>query len=84
MRKSVGAALLLFTLRVSTALAASSKDIQQPDPEMLKMMEFLREMEMVKRMELLREMHQVESSGDAAKVSAPQKSAPVKKKETVK
>jgi hypothetical protein len=82
MRRPIGAALLFVALEASTVLPAS-RDILQPDPEMLKMLEFLREMEMIKQMELLREMHQVESSGDAAKVSAPQKAAPVKKKETV-
>jgi hypothetical protein len=83
MRRSIGAALLFVALAAST-VSPASKEVQQPDPEMLKMLEFLREMEMVKQMELLREMHQLESAGDAAKVSAPQKSSPVKKKETVK
>jgi len=83
MRRSIGAALLFVALE-APAVSPASKDVQQPDPEMLKMLEFLREMEMVKQMEMFREMHQVESAGDAVKVSAPQKSAPVKKKETVK
>ncbi len=85
MRRSIGAAvLLLFVALEAPTVSPASKDVQQPDPEMLKMLEFLREMEMVKQMEMLREMHQVESAGDGVKVSAPPKSGPVKKKETVK
>ena len=83
MRVPAAAALLVVALSVSAAVAAT-KDSQQPDPEMLKMMEFLREMEMIKRMEMLQDMQQVESVGDPVEVSAPPKSAPAKKKETVK
>lgn len=83
MRVSAAAALLVVALSVSAA-AAATKDSLQPDPEMLKMMEFLREMEMIKQMEMLRDMQRVESLGDPIQVTAPQKPAPAKKKETVK
>ena len=36
---------------------AATDDKQQPDREMLRMMDFLREMEMLKQMEILRDMH---------------------------
>ena len=40
---------------------------------MLKMMEFLREMEMIKQLEMMRELDRVESLGEQAKNSLPQK-----------
>jgi hypothetical protein len=71
MRTIARAALLLVSLHASPALAAS-KEVQPPDPEMLRMMEFLREMEMIKQMEILQQMHQVEAVGDPAKGAPPQ------------
>jgi hypothetical protein len=72
----------LFARVVSTSVAAT-KDPQSPDREMLKMMEFLRQMEMIQKMELLRDMDHQENTGDP-QTTAPQKTPPVKKKETVK
>ena len=64
-------------------VVGATKDQEVPDKEMLKMMEFLREMEMIKQMELMRDMQQVESDATQAKQSAPRKAA-VAKKETAK
>lgn len=43
---------------------AATDDQQHPDREMLRMMNFLREMEMLKQVEILRDMHTVESLAD--------------------
>jgi hypothetical protein len=75
--------LLLVLLAAITARAAT-KD-QQPDREMLRMMDFLREMEMIKQMEILRDMHAVEGlAGDQVRNTHPSKPPPARKKEAVK
>jgi len=81
--RPVFAMMLPLVLFVSSPGVAATKD-ERPDREMLKMMELLREMEMIKQMEMLRDLHVVESGGDHAKNSMPQKSTPPRKKETLK
>lgn len=62
----------------------ATKQADPPDKEMLKMLEFLREMEMIKQLEMMRELDRAESLGEQAKNSLPQKSAPATKKEAPK
>ena len=83
MRSAIGASLLSFAL-FGGEVAAATREARQPDPEMLKMLEFLRDMEMIKQIDMLKDMQQVESVGDPVKVAAPTKSAPVKRKETLR
>ena len=82
MLKSAAAALLFFVVAVSHSLAAT-KDGEKPDPEMLKMMEFLREMEVIKQIDLLQDMHRVEAVADQTRTT-PRKVEPAKPKEPVK
>jgi hypothetical protein len=72
----------LFLAWTASNAVPATKDTQPPDREMLKMMEFLRDMEMIKQMEMLQDMQHLETVGDSK--TAPQKTAPVKKKESVK
>jgi hypothetical protein len=75
--------VLLVLLAAVTAQAAT-KD-QQPDREMLRMMDFLREMEMIKQMEILRDMHAVEGlADDQVRNLNPSKPPPARRKEAVK
>lgn len=62
---------------------AATKDPHPTDREMLKMIEFLRRMEMIQQMEMLRDMHHLEDTSEPEK-TAPDKTAPAKKKETLK
>lgn len=80
--KSASIALLAAVLAASGARAAT-QDASKPDPEMLKMMDFLRDMEMVKQIDLLQDMHRVEAAGEQAR-AVPRKAEPAKAKETVK
>ena len=73
----------LFLVWTASNAVSATKDTQPPDREILKMMEFLREMEMIQQMEILQDMHHLENAGNL-KAGTPQKSPPVKKKETVK
>ncbi|MGH7874458.1 MAG: hypothetical protein ACREQO_19870 [Candidatus Binatia bacterium] len=77
------AATLLFLVIAATMAMTATKDSEKPDPEMLKMMEFLREMEVIKQIDLLQDMHRVEAASDQTR-AAPRKTEPVKQKETVK
>ena len=73
----------MVLLEAATGRAAT-KD-QQPDREMLRMMDFLREMEMIKQMEILREIHAVEGLADEqVRNTNPSKPPPARKKEAVK
>jgi hypothetical protein len=82
MLKSVAATLLFSVVAAAHSLAAT-KDGAKPDPEMLKMMEFLREMEVIKQIDLLQDMHRVEAASEPMRTT-PRKAEPVKPKETVK
>lgn len=76
------AALVFFFVAATDALAAT-KDGEKPDPEMLKMMEFLREMEVIKQIDLLQDMHRVEAAAEPTRAT-PRKAEPAKQKETAK
>jgi hypothetical protein len=76
--------LVWFVILVAVPCFAATKDADQPDREMLRMMEFLREIEMLKQMELMREMQQVEPIGDSSPRPASDKSSTTKKKEPIR
>jgi hypothetical protein len=71
-------------LAVSTVGFAASKDNQRPDKEMLRMMDFLREMEMVKQAEMMQDLSQVEQVGDSISNEGGRKPLPAKRKEAAK
>jgi len=74
-----------FFVALATSIGvAATKDARPPDREMLKMMEFLRDMEMIKQMEMLRDMQTIESTDSLAKGEAPPRNPPRAKKENVK
>lgn len=83
MRQVIGLTLLLV-LAVSTAGFAASKDSQPPDKEMLRMMDFLREMEMIKQADMMQDLSQVERVGDQNSDAPVQKPLPSKRKEAAK
>ena len=77
--------IALFSVLVSTAsIAAVPKDYDRPDREMLQMMELLRNMEMIKQIDLMQDMQKIDSVGEPAAGSTPQKSSAVKKREAPK
>ncbi|MGE5216921.1 MAG: hypothetical protein ACM3SP_07965 [Chloroflexota bacterium] len=81
--KSLRRIILCLVLTAPTLAAAAAKD-EPPNREMLKMMDFLREMEMIKQMDMLQDMQNIENAGELAKSGAPSRSVPGNKKETVK
>jgi hypothetical protein len=63
MRKTSPLALLLL-LAVAHPSEPATKNAERPDKEMLRMMDFLREMEMIKQAEMMQELPQIEQAGD--------------------
>lgn|GEM_PF-2706524 len=62
---------------------AAEKVGDKPDPELLRMLEFLKDWEMFKNMEMLKEMQQVRSDGKPTEPTVRKSPAP-KPKESVK
>jgi hypothetical protein len=75
---------LLGVFIVGPLNAATPKDNNQPDKEMLQMMELLNNMEIIKQIDLMQDMQKVEPVGEPAASTASQKSSSVKKKEAAK
>ena len=82
MARSYGLGLAALSF-ASSLLIAATKDNEQPDKEMLQMMDFLREMDVIRQMDMMQDMPNVEYAGDQLKDPSPQKPPP-KKKETAK
>jgi hypothetical protein len=77
--------LLLAALFLApVASSSATKDQSPPDKEMLKMLEFLRDMEMIKQLDMMQDLHNVEAAGDQAKNNPAPKSVPGRKKESAK
>jgi hypothetical protein len=76
--------MILLVLTVSTVGFAANKDSSVPDKEMLRMMDFLREMEMIKQAEMMQDLSQVEQVRDQSPDARPRKPLPSKSKEAAK
>ena len=77
---------LVVAALVLAPVASSSATKQQspPDKEMLKMLEFLRDMEMIKQLDMMQDLQTIEAAGAEAKTSTAPKSVPERKKESAK
>ena len=82
MRKA-GLLVSLLILAVGATSHGATKD-REPDKEMLRMMDFLREMEMIKQVEMMQDLPQVEQVRDQMPDDPARKSSPSKRKETPK
>jgi hypothetical protein len=76
--------LVLLVLAVPTAGFSANRDSSVPDKEMLRMMDFLREMEMIKQAEMMQDLSQVEQVRDQSSDTRPRKPLPSKSKEAAK
>jgi hypothetical protein len=73
--------MLLLILAAPQASFAAAKDNEPPDKEMLRLMDFLRDMEMIKQAEMMQDLAQVEAVGNPISDKAVRKPAPTKRKE---
>ena len=76
-------AVLLVLLLVTAGLAAT-KDDAKPDREMLRMIDFLREMEVIKNMDLMQDLTAIEQTRDETSGKTTSKTPTGRKKEAVK
>jgi hypothetical protein len=83
MRKTSALPLLLL-LAVAHPSQPATKEAERPDKEMLRMMDFLREIEMIKQAEMMQELSQVEQAGDQISDTRGRKPLPAKRKEASK
>jgi hypothetical protein len=75
--------LFSFLLAPPT-VSAASKEVAQPDREMLRMLDFLRDMEVVRNMEMMKDIRQLEQMRDQASRDPGRPSTPTTKKEQTK
>jgi hypothetical protein len=81
MKKAIGIVICAILFAARTGLAAA-KTADGPDPEMLRMMEFLKDWEMLRNMELLKGMQRIEKEPIPSVTG--QQSLPPRQKETAK
>ncbi len=73
--------VFLFSLVLTPpAVSAASKEVEQPDREMLKMLDFLKDMEVIKDMEMMKDIGQVERMRDQVSRDPGRPSTPTTKK----
>ena len=82
--RQVSLPIVLLVLAVSTVGFSANKDRSAPDKEMLRMMDFLREMEMIKQADMMHDLSQVERVGDQNSDTRLRKPLPTKRKEAAK
>ena len=76
---------IFFSLLLApTATLAASKEIEQPDREMLRMMDFLKDLEVIKNMEMMKDIRQLEQVSEPARRGNGQAPLPAKRKEGAK
>ena len=76
--------LIIFVMQPLGALAAT-KQVEQPDKEMLRMMDFLKDWDVINNMEMMKDMQQVApETGQAPQASRAREPTPSRKKETAK
>lgn len=75
---------LVVLLATSAPSLAATKDSDRPDREMLRMIDFLKEMEMIKQIEMMQDMQQFEQIGDQMPRGSAKTSLPAKRKEAAK
>jgi hypothetical protein len=82
---SRGQWVFLFSLVLTPpAVSAVSKEVEQPDKDMLRMLDFLKDMEVIKNMEMMKDIRQLERMRDQASRDPGRPSTPTTKKEPAK
>jgi hypothetical protein len=70
---------------IPTVTLAASKEPEQPDKEMLRMIDFLKDLEVIRDMEMMKDMQRLEQMRDqAARDPGQSSSPPAKKKDSTK
>ncbi len=75
---------LFWLVLTPPAVSAASKEVAQPDREMLRMLDFLKDMEVIKNMEMMKDIRQLEQMRDQVSRDPGRPSTPTPKKEPAK
>ncbi len=84
MISSRGQWFFLFSLVLAPAASAASKEPEPPDREMLRMIDFLKDMELIKNLEMMKDIRQLEQMRDQVSRDPGRPSTPTTKKEPAK
>ena len=83
MRKAPWLLLLLWVMK-SPGLFAATKQVEQPDKEMLRMMDFLKDWDVINNMEMLKDLQQVAPETGQPPRAGAREPVPARKKEAAK
>ena len=84
LEEKVTGLILLAALTIARIGLAATKDSQPPDKEMLRMMDFLREMQLIKQAEMMQDLSQVEQFGDPSSDNRVRQLLPTNRNEAAK
>jgi hypothetical protein len=76
--------LLLIFVMLPLASMAATKQVEQPDKEMLRMMDFLKDWEVINNMEMMKDMQQVAPETNPPPRAGAREPTPMRKKEAAK
>ena len=83
MRKAPWLLLLLWMMMPPATLAAT-KQVEQPDKEMLRMMDFLKDWDVINNMEMMKDLQQIAPDAGQLLCAGAREPAPPRKKEAAK
>ena len=84
MRRGAWLLLLLLWLAQPVGSLAASKTPEQPDKEMLRMMDFLKDWDVINNMDMMKDMQQVAPEASRPPRAGARQPAPPRKKEAEK
>ena len=76
--------LLLFWLVQPVGASAATKPVEQPDKEMLRMMDFLKDWDLINNMEMMKDLQQAAPQAGQPPRAGAREPAPARKKEAAK
>ncbi len=76
--------LLLISMMPSLGSPAATKQAEQPDKEMLRMMDFLKDWDVINNMEMMKDMQQIAPEVGQSPRPSARAPAPLQKKEAAK
>lgn len=76
--------LLVLCLAQPVGAPAASKPAEQPDKEMLRMMDFLKDWELINHMEMMKDLQQLPPEAGQPPRAGAREPAPAKKREAAK
>ena len=76
--------LLLLWMMNPPGSSAATKQVEQPDKEMLRMMDFLKDWDVINNMEMMKDLQQIAPDASPPSRADTRELAPARKKEAIK